>query len=66
MAGPNEERAQLRSLAARHGWRLRPGSREGLYDRGDNTGLLAENLIEREVRLLCAGIVGLGSLRQPL
>jgi hypothetical protein len=30
MAGPNEERAQLRSLAARHGWRLRPGSREGL------------------------------------
>lgn len=61
----DRERAQLRRLVAGHGWRLRPGSREGLYNLTDSTGLLAEDLTAPEVRSLCAGIIGLGQVRQP-
>jgi hypothetical protein len=62
----DRERAQLRQLVARQGqgWRLRPGSRDGLYDLGDATGLLTEDLTVQEVRL-CAGVIGLGQVRQP-
>jgi hypothetical protein len=58
---------ELRQLVARQGqgWRLLPGSRDGLYDLGDSIGLLADDLTVQEVRSLCAGVIGLGQVRQP-
>jgi hypothetical protein len=58
---------ELRWLAHEHGYRLCPGSKDGLLDLHDAaTGHLeAEDLTVREVRLLCAGLIELGQVRQP-
>jgi hypothetical protein len=62
----NPELAQLRQLVARQeqGWRLRPGSRDGLYNLSDSTGLIAEDLTSAEVRGVCFGTTSLGQVRQ--
>ena len=54
----------LQRLVARQGWRLRPGSRDNLYDLYADGSLEVEDATAQEIRLLCAGIVGLASLRQ--
>ena len=62
----DRERAELRRLVAGQGWRLRPGSRDGLYNLHDTHGHLeAEDLTAQELRLLCSGQIGLGQVRQP-
>lgn len=63
----DRERVQLRRLviSKNPNWRLRLGSREGLHNLHANGYLEAEDLTTQEVRLLCAGILGLGQVRQP-
>lgn len=61
----NPELFRLRRLAHEHGFKVKPGSRDGLYHVGDDIQMLAGDITEQELRGLLAGTISLGQLRQP-
>jgi hypothetical protein len=62
----NPQLVELRRLVARQemNWRLRPGSRDNLYDLYADGALEVEDATAAEIRSLCMGQIGLASLRQ--